>query len=83
VFGFVRRRGADWAVVAVPRLVTRLPDTLGDAALLLPAEVGRHARFRNVFTGGEIDCAEAEGRPALRLADAFGGFPVALLVSQG
>ena len=83
VFGFARRRGDVWAVVAVPRLVTSLPASLGDAALLLPAETPPGLRFRNVFTGEQAERGESQGRPAIRLADAFGNFPVALLVSRG
>jgi (1->4)-alpha-D-glucan 1-alpha-D-glucosylmutase len=80
VFGFARRRGNEWAVVAVPRLVTSLPDAWGDAALLLPAEMGPGVRFRSVFTGEHVQCGESQGRPVMRLADAFASFPVALLV---
>jgi (1->4)-alpha-D-glucan 1-alpha-D-glucosylmutase len=83
VFGFARRRGNEWAVVAVPRLVTGLPASLGDTALLLPAEMSPGVRFRNVFTGEQVEPAESQGRPRIRLADAFGSFPVALLISQG
>jgi (1->4)-alpha-D-glucan 1-alpha-D-glucosylmutase len=82
VFGFARRRADVWAVVAVPRLVTSLPASLGDAALLLPTEMPPGLRFRNVFTGEQIERDESQGRPSIPLADAFGSFPVALLISK-
>jgi len=86
VCAFLRRRGGAWALAAAPRLVTRLTDPgappLGDAAwgrgtLTLPPEAPD--RWRNVFTGEELEAAAREGNKELRLADIFKSFPVALL----
>jgi (1->4)-alpha-D-glucan 1-alpha-D-glucosylmutase len=89
VLGFVRRQGDKIAVVAVPRLLTRLvPRTedlpLGrevwqDTRLLLP-DIDPGLRFRNVFTGEEIGLTEHQGQRGVPLADLFSHFPVALLV---
>jgi (1->4)-alpha-D-glucan 1-alpha-D-glucosylmutase len=91
VFGFARCQGKTWAVMAVPRLLTRLvgPDELPlgpaawqDTALLLPG-VDPALRLRNVFTGETLAFAEREGRPCLHLAEVFASFPVALFEAQG
>jgi (1->4)-alpha-D-glucan 1-alpha-D-glucosylmutase len=87
VFGFLRRQGDAWALVAVPRLLTRLVPSaealpLGrevwkDTVLLLP-EIGRGARLRNVFTGETLPLCERDGHTAVPLAEVFANFPVAL-----
>jgi (1->4)-alpha-D-glucan 1-alpha-D-glucosylmutase len=85
-FGFARRQGGAWAVVAVPRLLTRLvgPGELPlgrgawqDTVLLLPG-VNPRLRLRNVFTGEALALAQRDGKPFLRLAEVFANFPVAL-----
>jgi (1->4)-alpha-D-glucan 1-alpha-D-glucosylmutase len=91
VFGFARRQGNDLAVVAVPRLVTRLaagPDGLPlgskvwrDTRLLLPG-LDPRLRWRNVYTGSELSGAEVQGQAALPLAEVFADFPVALLLAR-
>jgi (1->4)-alpha-D-glucan 1-alpha-D-glucosylmutase len=86
VFGFARRRGDVWAVVAVPRLLTRLigpgevplgPAAWQDTVLLLPG-VDPALKLRNVYTGERLAFAEREGKPCLHLAEVFASFPVAL-----
>ncbi|HXG11105.1 MAG TPA: malto-oligosyltrehalose synthase [Gemmataceae bacterium] len=91
VFAFARRQGATWAVVAVPRLLTRLlsgpPELpLGrevwqDTLLLLP-EIEPGRQLSNVFTGERLTAAERPGSSCLLLADVFANFPVALLLTQ-
>jgi (1->4)-alpha-D-glucan 1-alpha-D-glucosylmutase len=86
-FAFLRRRGDAWALVAVPRLLTRLVrgegglpvggEVWGDTRLVLP-EAARGVRFENVFTG---EALAAGDRPTLRAADVFATFPVALALS--
>ncbi len=90
-FGFLRHHDADWAMVVVPRLLTHLvPDVhqppLGagvwqDTRLVLPDGAPR-LRWRNVFTGETLTPAEHDGRPSLPAAEAFGTFPVALLLAR-
>jgi (1->4)-alpha-D-glucan 1-alpha-D-glucosylmutase len=89
VFGFARRQGDVWAVVAAPRLWTRLagpnelplgPAAWQDTVLLLPG-VDPALRLRNVFTGETLGLAEREGKPCLHLAEVFASCPVALFES--
>jgi (1->4)-alpha-D-glucan 1-alpha-D-glucosylmutase len=90
LLAFVRRAGKTWAVVAVPRLVTRLvADTsrppLGaevwqDTRLHLPG-VDPGLRWHNVFTGETLAAAEQQGL-SLAAADIFAHFPVALLLGE-
>jgi (1->4)-alpha-D-glucan 1-alpha-D-glucosylmutase len=90
LFAFVRRDSDRCALVAVPRLLTRLaPDItrppLGEPAwndtqLVLPAEgteAGRH--WRNVFTGEILAATDREGTLSLPAAAVFANFPIALL----
>jgi (1->4)-alpha-D-glucan 1-alpha-D-glucosylmutase len=91
VFSFLRRQGETWALVAVPRLLTRLvpsPEVLplgrevwGHTALLLPG-VGAGMRFENVFTGESVGLTEWSGRLALPVAELFAHFPVALCLAR-
>jgi (1->4)-alpha-D-glucan 1-alpha-D-glucosylmutase len=91
VFAFARRRGKDWAVVVVPRLLTHLvpqpdglplgPEVWQDTYLLLPELAGAPG-FANVFTGEELRLDQPEGRPLLFLANALAHFPVALFVGR-
>jgi (1->4)-alpha-D-glucan 1-alpha-D-glucosylmutase len=91
VFGFARRQGATWALVAVPRLLTRLagpgelplgPAAWQDTTLLLPG-VDPKLRLRNVFTGETLALAQRDGKPLLHLAEVFASFPVALFEAAG
>ena len=88
VFAFARRDGERVAVVAVPRLLTRLA---GDGALPVGESVWRDTqiritgvngdqRLRNVFTGETVPAGGSDG--VIRASDAFRTFPVALLVSD-
>jgi (1->4)-alpha-D-glucan 1-alpha-D-glucosylmutase len=87
VFAFARREGDRLAVVAVPRLMTKLvpggsalplgPEVWQETQLLLPA-VGE--RLRNVFTGEELTPERKEAITSIRLGDVLGHFPVALLL---
>jgi (1->4)-alpha-D-glucan 1-alpha-D-glucosylmutase len=89
-FGFVRRLGEHYAVVAVPRLLTHVVPTenalplgrevWGEQSLLWP-DVPAPAELLNVFTGERLALSSWEGRRRLPLADVFGHFPVALFLS--
>ncbi|HYT95393.1 MAG TPA: malto-oligosyltrehalose synthase [Gemmataceae bacterium] len=90
VFGFARRHAQTWAVVVVPRLLTRLvgtgelplgPGVWQDTVLLLPG-VDPALRLRNVFTGETLALAERGGKPCLLVAEVFANFPVALFLAQ-
>jgi (1->4)-alpha-D-glucan 1-alpha-D-glucosylmutase len=90
IVGLLRRQEGRVAVVAVPRLVTRLMPQVGDLPLgeavwndtLLPLpEVTPGQRFRNVFTGEEVAASPDMGG-SLRAADIFQNFPVALLLAE-
>src|SRR5439155_30714 len=80
LFAFARRSGEQWAVVAVPRLLTRLvPDgrqpPLGEVwqdtrVILPPIEPG--LRWRNAFTGEVLSAAEHEGRLSLAATELTG-----------
>lgn len=84
IFSFVRRHGPAAALVAVPRLPTRLvpgpgarplgPAVWEDTRLVLPEEIGGR-RWRNVFTGATLAGAGA-------VAEVMGDFPVALLLAE-
>ncbi len=79
VFAFARSRGGRTLVCVAPRLVLRLLDGASghvawDGALPLPAGLPR--RYTDVVTG------ERREGDALPLADVFGSFPVALLLSE-
>ncbi len=92
VFTFLRRRGTACALVAVPRLVTRLappddrtlwiPDVWQDTAIELPAGLGAR-RWRNVLTGASLGSPSSSDRTMfLPVADLFLHLPVALLLSE-
>jgi (1->4)-alpha-D-glucan 1-alpha-D-glucosylmutase len=91
VCSFVRHSAAGTALVAVPRLITRLVSRLdqlplgsevwSDGGLLMPEE-DRNRRFRNVFTGELVEPVERHGYKALPLAGVFANFPVALLLAR-
>jgi (1->4)-alpha-D-glucan 1-alpha-D-glucosylmutase len=91
VFAFLRHDGQRTALVAVPRLSTRLvtPDDLplgagvwGETELVLP-EVGPDADFRSVFTGATLKVGDRVGSPILKAAEVFAGFPVGLFIDEG
>ena len=88
VFAFARRSGTRWAIVVVPRLLTRLVpqgllplgrDVWQDTRLLLTG-VDPGLRWHNLFTGARLTSVEGEGELGLPLADLFAHFPVALLI---
>ncbi len=89
VLAFARRREADWALAAVPRLVTRLSPPgefpVGQKAwgtrsgIVLPE--GAPARWRNVFTGEELHIPPGNRKKTLPLHAVFRHFPVALLAN--
>jgi len=81
---FARRRDEKWAVVVVPRLLTKLCSeaTLplgrkvwGDDRLLLPRDAPEF--WLNIFTGESLNTSEGESE--LFLSDILSVFPVALL----
>lgn len=79
---FVRRRGNERLIVAVPRQSARLgcPPTgliWADTTLILPGELGRGAEWQEVITGRKIN-----GPPRLPLADLLAELPVAVLHSR-
>jgi (1->4)-alpha-D-glucan 1-alpha-D-glucosylmutase len=85
ICAFGRRKTEIWALVVVPRFLTRLirADTLplgrrvwGDDFLILPADAPQ--RWLNVLTGETIKFSKAT--ETLPLPRVFGIFPVALLV---
>lgn len=88
VVAFARRLGDPEAIVAVPRLVAGLMregamplgEVWGDTRLCLPPDAAG-ARYQNVFTGESL-VPSGDGL-ALRCADLFASFPVALLRRAG
>ncbi len=88
VCAFARHVGGDWALVAVPRLLTKLVhadalpigiETWGQSTLSLPREAPLF--WSNVFTGETLKTSGARREKALRLHAVFRNFPVALLAS--
>jgi (1->4)-alpha-D-glucan 1-alpha-D-glucosylmutase len=86
VCAFARRTGNETALVAVPRLLTRVADVghpplgrdvWGRGALSLPR--GFPHRWENIFTADTARTTASVGGRALRLADVFQYFPVAML----
>jgi (1->4)-alpha-D-glucan 1-alpha-D-glucosylmutase len=92
VCAFLRHLGKHMALVAVPRLLTRLtggvgklplgPEVWGESVLLLPGELGPQRRWRNVFTEEALALEKRQGQPVLPLARVFRHFPVALFLAQ-
>ncbi|UCC60804.1 MAG: malto-oligosyltrehalose synthase, partial [Dehalococcoidia bacterium] len=87
VCAFSRRRADCWALVATPRLVTKvvsvdqLPvgqDVWGDDYLMLPDNAPRD--WKNIFTEEHIQLTSKD--ICLPVSLAFNVFPVALLMSQ-
>jgi (1->4)-alpha-D-glucan 1-alpha-D-glucosylmutase len=91
IFSFVRRHLDRAALVAAPRLPAKLmPDPAGlphgakvwsDTMLLLPEELGDRL-WHSLFTGETLTAVAYQGRPALRAAQVFARFPVALLLDH-
>jgi (1->4)-alpha-D-glucan 1-alpha-D-glucosylmutase len=90
VFAFARRRGADAAIVIVPRLFARLlPEEqdipLGEVAWqdtsVLLEGIDPHQGWRHLFTGEPITFGVQEDGPLLAIAEVLRHFPVALLVA--
>jgi (1->4)-alpha-D-glucan 1-alpha-D-glucosylmutase len=86
VCAFARRRGEAWAVVVVPRLLTRLIKAgvfpLGgrvweNGCLALPEEAP--GRWLNILTDQAMEVSFAMGRKILPLKSIFRHFPVVLL----
>jgi len=89
VCAFARRNDDAVALVAAPRLLTRIADPAqapvgrevwGTGAMELPR--GFPAEWENVLTGEKCSAASVARGRALRLADVFRSFPVALLHSR-
>jgi len=91
VCAFVRRMGAESAIIAAPRFFASLigkppglplgEEVWGDSSLVVPFfEPG--ARYRNIFTGELITAGEYKNATALKLSVVFANFPVAMLESQ-
>ena len=84
LFAFQRRLGSSIAVVAVPRLSTRLvstgqfpvgPAVWGDTTLELP-DVPPGTRFENWFTGRTVMARARDQNTVLAAGDLFADFPV-------
>ena len=83
---FARRWRKQWAIVAVPRLVTGLlrrhKASPGDAWPTLKVTIPRECpdRWRNVFTNGTVSSRRiAGGQKTVPLSDMLEGFPALLL----
>jgi (1->4)-alpha-D-glucan 1-alpha-D-glucosylmutase len=90
IFAFLRRHAGRTAIVAVPRLTTRLPivgqtpigeEVWGDTIVRLP-DVPAGARYRDAFTGAEIVVEDRDGASVIPAAVLFAHFPVALLIED-
>jgi len=87
VLAFARLHAGRAVIVAVPRLATRLvargefplgEKTWGNrAGIVLPK--GFPGRWRNIFTGEELECRADRKSRSLPLCGVFGRFPLALL----
>jgi (1->4)-alpha-D-glucan 1-alpha-D-glucosylmutase len=80
-----RRRGEEYALVIVPRLLTKLVrvgvipvgrEAWGEDLLLLPEGVPEH--WLNSFTGEKLKVSGSKN--GLKLSDILYSFPVALLI---
>jgi (1->4)-alpha-D-glucan 1-alpha-D-glucosylmutase len=87
IVAFARRDSGGAAVVAVPRLLSRLladsqplawKPAWEDTAVELPAELSS-GRWLHVFTGATLAPASAQGSRRLLASELFRDFPVALL----
>jgi (1->4)-alpha-D-glucan 1-alpha-D-glucosylmutase len=77
VFAFVRRHGGAQAIVATPRLVTRIGNW-SNTTLRLPK-----MRARNLFTGKVHDVGGGGAGGETPISELFADFPVALLIATG
>ena len=86
ICAFARQTGNAWALVAVPRLITKLvteerpplgEETWGSSALVLPEDAPDC--WLNILTGEELKVILSEQRKLLPLASVFQSFPLALL----
>ncbi len=86
---FTRRRGGEWVLTAVPRLLTKIvdpgslplgQDAWGASGLTLPA--GAPQEWANVLTGETLRAGVENKKPVLRLQNVFRDFPVALLAGR-
>jgi (1->4)-alpha-D-glucan 1-alpha-D-glucosylmutase len=89
VFAFGRRSRSAWALIAVPRLSTKLVEpgeppvgknVWGTNTLALPPNAPEE--WVNVFTGEKLASRESQGESCLYLREVFKEFPVALLASS-
>ena len=89
VFAFARRSRNHWALIAVPRLSTKLvhagqpplgKEVWGTSSLALPRNAPDG--WTDVFTGENLISRESNGESSLYLRDVFQDFPVALLSSR-
>lgn len=86
VCSFARVFEKDWALVAAPRLVTRvvgpgkfpIGEVWGDSAMKLPALAP--ARWENLFTRQKLAATRDRRERSLRLTDVFSRLPFAVLV---
>ncbi|MDG3005617.1 malto-oligosyltrehalose synthase [Paludisphaera mucosa] len=90
IFAFHRRLDGESAIVAVPRLTTRLPlegrmplgePAWGETVVRLPG-VEPGVRYRDVFTGAIVTASDRDGTTAIPAAVLFADFPVALLMEE-
>ncbi|HSF59576.1 MAG TPA: malto-oligosyltrehalose synthase, partial [Candidatus Binatia bacterium] len=86
VCAFARQQGGNWALVAVPRLITELvraerpplgEATWGFGALVLPEDAPEG--WINVLTGDELRAVPSQPEKLLPLSSVFKHFPLALL----
>jgi (1->4)-alpha-D-glucan 1-alpha-D-glucosylmutase len=86
VCAFARRRGKEWAIIAVPRLMSSLvgpggfplgKKVWGQGMVVLPSRAPRG--WRNVLTDQNLESRKVDGRKMLPLSQIFRDFPVALL----
>jgi (1->4)-alpha-D-glucan 1-alpha-D-glucosylmutase len=85
VCAFARRQGETWAIIAVPRLLTKLINVRtpplgrrvwGDDILFLPEDAPE--RWLHIFTGETVEVSSVT--KGISLSRVFSIFPVALLV---
>ena len=86
ICAFARQKGGNWALVAVPRLITELvraerpplgEGTWGSSALVLPEDAPDG--WINILTGEGLKAVPSKQRKLLPLASVFQNFPLALL----
>jgi (1->4)-alpha-D-glucan 1-alpha-D-glucosylmutase len=86
ICAFARQKSNAWAVVVVPRLITKLlkterpplgEGTWGSSVLVLPEDAPES--WINILTGEALKVVPSKQRKLLRLANVFLRFPLALL----